>query len=355
MVGDDGDLNLREGLLFGMGDPLLDILAHTDEAFLKKYDLNPNDAIRADERHTSIYQEMVTRYQVQFIPGGATQNTMRVAQWILQKPYITTFLGCIGNDKFGKILTEKTREVGVNVHFQISDVEATGTCAVIVTAKGSNRSLCTTLGACKMFTKNHLEKPENRALMEKAKYFYISGFFLTSALDSFLEVGKHANFYNKIFATNLAAPFICHLFKESLMKILPFVDILFANQMEVKAFAEEQNFETESVEEIGLKICSLPKVNNNPRLTVITQGPHPVIVVNKGKVTKYPVKQLKDEDIIDTNGAGDAFVGGFLAQYIKGKPIEVGVRCGIFAASEILKQPGCQLPEHVTFPEEFTS
>jgi adenosine kinase len=30
-------------------------------------------------------------------------------------------------------------------------------------------------------------------------------------------------------------------------------------------------------------------------------------------VTEYPVEALPKEKIVDTNGAGDAFVGGFMA------------------------------------------
>lgn len=42
-------LNFREGTLLGCGNPLLDIIAKVDDAFLKKYDLKPDDAILADE------------------------------------------------------------------------------------------------------------------------------------------------------------------------------------------------------------------------------------------------------------------------------------------------------------------
>lgn len=30
----------------------------------------------------------------------------------------------------------------------------------------------------------------------------------------------------------------------------------------------------------------------------------------EGKVTEYPIISIKKEDIVDTNGAGDSFVGG---------------------------------------------
>lgn len=41
------------------------------------------------------------------------------------------------------------------------------------------------------------------------------------------------------------------------------------------------------------------------------------------KATTYPVEPLEASAIVDTNGAGDAFVGGFLAQLVLNKPIEV--------------------------------
>ena len=44
-------------------------------------------------------------------------------------------------------------------------------------------------------------------------------------------------------------------------------------------------------------------------------------------------------------GAGDAFVGGFLAQLILGKPIAEAVRCGHYAAGVIIRRSGCSFPD----------
>lgn len=70
----------REGILLGMGNPLLDISATVDSNFLKKYDLNANDAILAEEKHKPMYDELIELYKADFIAGGSVQNTMRVAQ-----------------------------------------------------------------------------------------------------------------------------------------------------------------------------------------------------------------------------------------------------------------------------------
>ena len=49
-----------------------------------------------------------------------------------------------------------------------------GTCAVLLTNNGANRSLCANLAAANLFTKDHIEVPENRELIEKADYYYIT-------------------------------------------------------------------------------------------------------------------------------------------------------------------------------------
>ena len=46
-------------------------------------------------------------------------------------------------------------------------------------------------------------------------------------------------------------------------------------------------------------------------------GSDPVVVVSEGATSEFPVRDLTKEQIVDTNGAGDAFVGGFLAQYVQ--------------------------------------
>lgn len=56
------------------------------------------------------------------------------------------------------------------------------------------------------------------------------GFFLTVSPESILKVAKHASENNKIFSLNLSAPFISQFFKEAMMKVMPYVDILFGNE-----------------------------------------------------------------------------------------------------------------------------
>ena len=56
------------------------------------------------------------------------------------------------------------------------------------------------------------------------------GFFLTVSLESILKVAKHASENNKLFSLNLSAPFISQFFKDALMQVMPYVDVLFGNE-----------------------------------------------------------------------------------------------------------------------------
>ena len=60
-------------------------------------------------------QELSDRQDTQYLPGGATQNSIRVAQWLLQVSGATSYLGCIGSDKFGDIMKQTALKGGVNV------------------------------------------------------------------------------------------------------------------------------------------------------------------------------------------------------------------------------------------------
>ncbi|XP_054455961.1 adenosine kinase isoform X2 [Anoplopoma fimbria] len=336
--------------LFGMGNPLLDISAVVDKDFLDKYSLKPDDQILAEDKHKALFEEIVKKFKVEYHAGGATQNSIKIAQWMIQKPHnVGTFFGCIGKDKFGGILKKKAEEAHVDAHYYEQDEEPTGTCAACIT--GDNRSLVANLAAANCYKKEeHLDLKENWKLVEKAKVYYIAGFFLTVSVESIMEVAKHASKKNKLFCLNLSAPFICQFFKDNLMQVMPYVDVLFGNETEAAAFAEEQNFETKDMKEIAKKAQALPKDNKKKeRIVVFTQGKEETVIGLSDKVETFSVLTIDPKEIVDTNGAGDAFVGGFLSGLVQDKPLDQCVKAAHYAANVIIKQAGCTFPEKPDF------
>uniref|UniRef100_A0A8C6TIZ2 Adenosine kinase n=1 Tax=Neogobius melanostomus TaxID=47308 RepID=A0A8C6TIZ2_9GOBI len=332
-----------ENTLFGMGNPLLDISAVVDKDFLDKYGLKPNDQILAEDKHKALFAEMVQRNKVEYHAGGSTQNSVKIAQWMIQKPQkVATFFGCIGTDQFGQILKQKAEEAHVDAHYYEQSEEPTGTCAACIT--GDNRSLVANLAAANCYKKEkHLDLDGNWELVKKAKVYYIAGFFLTVSPDSIVKVATHASENNKIFGLNLSAPFISQFFKEPLMKVMPYVDILFGNET---VSARPGGFLTEDIAEIAKKAQNLPKENaKRQRIVVFTQGKDDTVATVGDNVTVFPVLDIDQNDIVDTNGAGDAFVGGFLSALVQEHSLEECIRAGHYAANVIIRRVGCTFPE----------
>jgi len=330
-----------------MGNSLLDIMATVEPSYLEKYDLKSNDAILAEEKHAPIYAEIVRDYKVEYVAGGATQNSIKVAQWMTQTPNATTFFGCIGDDTYGNILEEKAKEVGVSARYMRTNEKQTGLCAALIC--GKDRSLIADLSAANLYKIDHLEK--NFECVEAAQFYYVAGFFLTVSTDSMIKVGKHAVQNDKTFTINLSAPFLCQFFLKQMTEVMPYADVVFGNETEAAAFSEAMKFGTTDLKEIAMKIAALPKENSSkPRMVVITQGDKPTFVAyGAEKVKEFAIIPLKPEDIIDTNGAGDAFVGGFLSQLVSNKPLQKCIDGGNYAANVIIQRAGCTFPSKCDF------
>ena len=73
-----------------------------------------------------MYDEMVQKFKVNYVAGGATQNTLRTAQWLLGRPDTSTFFGCVGRDATSETLSATARKDGVNVVYQYNETTPTG-------------------------------------------------------------------------------------------------------------------------------------------------------------------------------------------------------------------------------------
>ncbi|CAG8480275.1 4768_t:CDS:2 [Paraglomus brasilianum] len=349
---------MGEYKLFCMGNPLLDIQVNGDESLLNKYGLEANASILAEEKHKPLqhilltlrFEELVQDYTPVYVAGGAAQNAARGAQYLLP-PQSTVYVGCVGNDQFAVKLRQAAEKDGLRVEYMVVNDVPTGTCAAIIT--GQNRSLVANLSAAEKYHVSDIKTPEKWKWVENADYFYIGGFFLTVSVESILEVAKYAAEHNKPFTLNLSAAFLCQFFKDQLDSVLPYCDILFGNETEAEAYATNHNWDTKDIKQIALHISKLPKVNSKrERIVVITQGENATLVAySNGTVNEYPVTLIDKKDIVDTNGAGDAFVGGFLSQYVQGKTIGESVAAAHWLARKSIQLVGPAYPEEkLTYP-----
>ncbi|KAL6307815.1 adenosine kinase [Sparassis latifolia] len=329
--------------LFCMGNPLLDIQVNNGEEVLKKYDLKANDAILAEEKHLSIYEELPQKYKVTYVAGGAAQNAARGAAYVLP-PHSVVYTGCVGDDSLAEQLKAANKREGLDQVYLVKKGEKTGACAVIIT--GHHRSLVTTLRVAEKFEKAHLASPEVAPLIDAAKVFYLEGFFLTHGVESALELSKKASEASKVFVLNLSAPFIPKFFAVQLQQLIPYCDVIIGNETEAEEWASASGHADKDLASIARALATQPKANPaRPRIVIITHGSKSTTLVSSAdpdNAKVYDVHPLTDAEIVDTNGAGDAFAGGFLGAFVAGKDLEECVEAGHKLGAMCVQQIGPQ-------------
>ena len=356
-----GDSSKKPSIL-GLCNPLLDISAYVDQETLTKFKLEANNVILAGEEHKDLCKELVDKYPVEYTAGGSAQNVMRVAAGILRRQNFDSkvmFSGCIGKDEFGSLMSKKAQDDGVVANYAICETEPTGTCAVCLTDGGKNRSLCAFLGASQRFSDEHLTKNWDE-LIKDTDIIYISGFLIAVTPKSFHRLGEHianCNDDKRRFCLNLSAPYVSQVFGNQIEQVMKYVDILFGNDDEALAYAKFKKWDTNDLDEIASKITLDEKLRGHvKRMVVITRGGDPVIVArglrgDEVEIKKFDCMPIPSSEMVDTNGAGDSFAGGFLSQFLQGAPLEHCIKIGDYAAREIIKISGIVMPDFSNLPK----
>ena len=88
--------------------------------------------------------------------------------------------------------------------------------------------------------------------------------------------------------------------RASLFNILDRIDILFANDEEIKMMADE----------INLIKAAKKLLSKGPSVVVVKKGEHGALLIGKDLV--FGVLAYPCENVVDPTGAGDCFAGGFL-------------------------------------------
>ena len=88
--------------VYGIGNPLIDLLAHVPDQFLEQAGLEKDRMylVGQEEKETLLENLTSQNIQILYAPGGSCANTMI---GIAQLGGKTAFSGKVGNDKYGTI------------------------------------------------------------------------------------------------------------------------------------------------------------------------------------------------------------------------------------------------------------
>ena len=250
--------------------------------------------------------------------GGSAAN---VAMFASLTGTPSRFIGQVGHDRLGTHLCEVLRDSGVEV--QVISDGRTGSIVVLVQPNGQ-RSFLTDRGVA-----SHLAHFD-AALMNDVHILHVPTYSLTdeplaSTCAQYIASARSNGALISVDASSASVltKYGIQRFQALMQTLQP--DVFLCNEDEAAT--------------LGLHA-------NNPmigaQVTVIKQGPLPVIVVHQdGTSQMHPVPAV--DNIVDTTGAGDAFAAGFLPAYASSRNIVAAVSQGHALASRVLQCPGATL------------
>jgi adenosine kinase len=332
----------------------VDITSEIGTDMIEKFGLKLGNSVLVDEKEseytTEVFGALESMPAVGYIPGGSAQNTIRVISWCLnmeperRKKFKVSMLGSIGDDAYQKKIFYALKEIGVNPILEILKDDKTSRCGVGIFKK--EKCFVTQLRASKRLSELFLEN--NRENIFSHQAVLIEGYMLNNCFNICKKICENFHKNNKLVILTLSATFIIKFHNQKLIEIANDADIIAGNIEEAVEMADNKG---NDIQEIYKIIFRKLKENNN-RLLLITDGPNGVYCgkynYDEQKLEylwTFSANKVKNDEIQDLNGAGDAFLGGFLSQYMKGNSIEDCCHVGIDAATEIIKNVGCTFPK----------
>merc|ERR1711957_73 len=355
-----GIIEMQEQIRYiGYGSPIMDAISDVDEELLQKYNLKLNETIHMSIEDSKIIEAFSEKSQIELVPGGCSYNTMRVLNWMINpsdKRGSVGVVGSVGDDCYGQTYYDLLDQENIKAIFEKYPENNTAICGVF--CHGKDRGHVTDLGASTKITEDFVDA--NWDKIKDAQLVFTELFIIKHQRETVFKLAELGSQDDKIFGFNLPSFYFIENFLDDIKTLVEYGDIIFVNAEESIFFAKMNGLETNDFGLISEFIAKYPKVNPlKKRTVVITCGPNPAYVCEYDHLSNeisfsgsFEPDFVEEDSIIDTNAAGDAFAGGFLSQYMPGKPLGECMKAGHWAAALVIQRRGCQYPTECTWGKD---
>lgn len=305
-----------------IGNAIVDIIAQCDDRFLVENGIIKGAMNLIDtERAELLYDRMGPAIEAS---GGSAGNT---AAGIASFGGRAAFFGKVCADSLGTIYRHDIKAQGVAFDTKpLTGVPPTARSMIFVTPDGE-RSMNTYLGACVELGPDDVESDKAAG----AKVTYFEGYLWDPPLakEAIRLTARHAHAAGREVSMTLSDSFCVDRYRDEFLDLMRSgtVDIVFANESELKALYQTSSFEA-GLEAIR-KDCKLAAVTRSELGSVIVSATETVMV-----------EAIEIDKLVDTTGAGDLYAAGFLFGYTKGRSLADCGRLGSLAAGLVIQQIG---------------
>ena len=310
--------------IIGMGNALVDVLVTlTDDALLQEMDLPKGSMQLIDEDKLKIINKHFSKMHTYLATGGSAGNTILGLACMGAS---TGFIGKTGTDSYGKFYRDNLEKHNIEDKIRINPQLPSGVASTFISPDGE-RTFGTYLGAAATLKAEDLS-PD---LFNGYTYLYIEGYQVQDhdMILRTIELAKEAGLQ---VCLDLASYNIVESDPDFFrLLISKYVDILFANEEEARAFTGKEG--KEALDMLA-RMCSIAIIKLGSKGSYIRKGTEEI------KVDPIPV-----DEVVDTTGAGDYFAAGFLYGLTGGYSLEKCARTGAILAGNVIQHIGANIPE----------
>jgi len=234
------------------------------------------------------------------------------------------FIGKIGNDELGHLFKSTMEQYGVRANL-LSSTKSSGRCMVFITGANAERTFADYMGATLELGPDDL-KPE---YFEGYDYFHIEGYLVQNQelIARAVQLAKAAGCIISIDMASYNVVESNDAFFHNLVD--KYVDIVFANETESRAFTKLQEPE-EGLAEIA-RHCQIAVVKVGKDGSWVQSGDE------RHFIEPWPAAT------IDATGAGDTYAAGFLYAHSLGMPLRVCGEVGSIIAAKVVEVVGTKI------------
>jgi sugar/nucleoside kinase (ribokinase family) len=253
--------------------------------------------------------------------GGSTSNTIH---GLARLGATAGYIGKVGDDDLGRLFSQECKRFGVIPHL-IDSKEDTGV-AITFISPNAERTFATYLGAAATMQPDEVDAE----ILKGYDLIHIEGYLIFNH-DLILDVCQKAKACGLQISMDMAS---YNLIESNLdfvkMLLRDYVDIIFANEEEAKAFTGKENVE------------ALHALADYCPVAIVKVGKDGSYIEMEGKVTAIaPV----DATRVDTTGAGDIYASGFLYGLINGYDALKAGNSASYLSARLIEYVGAKLPD----------
>ncbi len=312
--------------LIGVGNPIMDLLAHVPESFLTSHVAGDKGGMVLvdDEDIVALLTKLGTDYAV--TPGGSAANATLGATRLGLR---TTYLGKIGGDPTARDYRANFIAAGGDASRFKHAILPNGRCLSLVTPDGQ-RTMRTHLGAAMTLSPDEVTAAD----FHGARHAHIEGYLMFNpALGE--KVVATARAAGCTLSIDLASFEVVNVARDWLLdQIKQGIQVIFANEDEIRALFQDTNSSYDTLAK---------KLAGHGGIAAVKMGKDGAWVAHGSAL--HRIAPVAAPRVVDTTGAGDAWAAGFLFGHLRGQSLPVAGAIGSLLGSETVQHLGPTIPE----------